>query len=315
MATAPNLSNLNHMPQLAPDCVSCLFGKAVSRYPEHATREEILTYQRRLGELLADLPDRTCGPVILERITEIHGEVFGDHSGEEIERYAAIKRHFNALMADFAAAEDLPARIRAAADPLREALGFSMTGNYIDFGAMGSVDEKHLRSMLADASDRVPADSAAYRELSSRLSTARRLTVLTDNCGEVVMDMLLISYLREAYPDLEITVILRGAPVLNDATMEDAVQIGLDRIAGIRVMGNGDRLAGTALSRISPEALAAITEADFVLAKGQGNYETLNGCGLPKCYAFLCKCSVFADRFGVPRYTGMLRWEHEDKNN
>lgn len=309
VANALHTSTPAHTPTLAPACVSCLFEKAITRYPADAPREAVLTYQRRLGALLASLPDRTCGPEILESITNIHIEVFGDHSGEEIARYAVIKRHFNALMADFAAAEDLSARIRAASDPLREALGFSMTGNYIDFGALGSVDEDQLRALLADASDRVPADSAAYADLVSRLSTARRLTFLTDNCGEVVMDMLLIDYLREAYPDLDITVILRGAPVLNDATMEDAAQIGLDRMEGIRVMGNGDRLAGTALGRISPEAREAITSADIILAKGQGNYETMNGCGLPVCYAFLCKCAVFADRFGVPRYTGMLCWD------
>ena len=308
-------SLLNHNPLLAPACVTCLFGKAIERYPAEATREEILTYQRRLGELLANLPDRTCGPAILEIITAIHAEVFGDHSDEETARYADIKRHFNALMADFAATEELPARIRAAADPLREALGYAMTGNYIDFGALGSVDEKKLSALLTDAAERVPADSEAYADLVSRLSAARRLVFLTDNCGEVVMDMLLIGYLREAYPELDITVILRGAPVLNDATMEDAAQIGLDRMEGIRVMGNGDGLAGTALGRISPEAREAITAADVILAKGQGNYETLNGCGLPICYAFLCKCSVFAERFGVSRYTGMLTWEDKDAKN
>ncbi len=299
-----------HTPPLSPMCVSCLIEKAISRYPADSPRETVLTYQRRIGELLAKLPDRICGPEILEHITDIHIEVFGDHSHEEVERYAAIKRHFNALMMDFAAAEDLSARIDASSDPLREALGYAMTGNYIDFGAVGSVDEEKLRRLLADASDRVPAGSAAYTALVARLSTARRLTYLTDNCGEVVMDMLLIDYLRRAYPDLAITVLVRGAPVLNDATMEDAAEIGLDRMAGVRVMGNGDRLAGTVLGRISPEALEAVTSADLILAKGQGNYETMNGCCLPVCYAFLCKCAVFADRFGVPRYTGMLCWEN-----
>ena len=88
--------------------------------------------------------------------------------------------------------------------------------------------------------------------------------------------------------------------------MEDARQVGLDRMDGITLLDNGDRLAGTDLTRISPEALTAITEADLVIAKGQGNYETLHGCGLNIYYDFLCKCQFFADRFGVPVYTGML---------
>ncbi len=298
-----------HTAAVSPVCVSCLLKKALDRYPADAPREVVLDYQRRLGDYLAHLPDITCGPEIQERINAIHAAVFGDHSAEEIARYAAIKHHFNALMLDFAAAEDLPARLRAASDPLREALGFAMTGNFIDFGAFDSVDESKLRDLLGDASDRVPADSPDYAALVERLAAARRLVYLTDNCGEAVMDKLLIEYLREAYPALAITVIVRGRPVLNDATMEDAVQIGLDRIPDIRVIGNGDGLAGTALSRISPEARDALTAADLILAKGQGNYETLQGCGLPICYAFLCKCALFASRFSVPLYSGMLCWE------
>ncbi len=261
--------------------------------------------------MLADLPDRTCGPEIQERINRLHADLFGDSSAEEIPHYAAVKSYFNTLMLDFAAAEELPARIRSAAEPLREALGYAMVGNYIDFGALGSVDEGKLRIMLADASERVPADSEAYAILLERLSTARELVYLTDNCGEVVMDKLLIEYLREAYPHLSITVLVRGKPILNDATREDAMEIGLDRIPGIRVMDNGDGLAGTALGRISPAARDALGAADLILAKGQGNFETLQGCGLPICYAFLCKCRLFADRFGVPMYTGMLCWESE----
>ncbi len=293
-------------PPLLPACVGCLFKKAIDAYPADCPREMILAYHRRLGELLANLPDRTCGPEVLGHINAIYAEVFGDHFAEEIERYAVIKHHFNALMMHFAAAEELPARIRRASDPLREALGYSMTGNYIDFGVLGSVDEDKLRTLLANAADRVPADASAYRDLVSELNTARRMVILADNCGEVVMDKLLVEYLHEAYPALELTVILRGSPILNDATMEDAAEIGLDRLPGIRVMSNGDGLAGTALGRISPEALAAIEAADLILSKGLGNFETLQGCGLNIYYAFLCKCQPFADRFAVPLYTGML---------
>ena len=125
------------------------------------------------------------------------------------------------------------------------------------------------------------------------------------------MDKLLIELLRELYPSLSVTVLVRGAPVLNDATMEDARQIGLDAIHGVSVMGNGDSIAGTVLERLSPEAFAAVMNADVLIAKGQGNYETLQGCGLRIYYAFLCKCQFFADRFSVPLLTGMLVRERD----
>ncbi len=302
---------IQHTPPVSPACVSCLYKKALDRYPTDAPREAVLDYYRRLGEALAHLSDCTCGPEMQECINDIYAATFGDHSAEEVARYAALKHHFNAWMLEFAASEGLADRIRAAADPLREALGYAMTGNYIDFGALGSVDEDKLRTLLRGASERVPADSPAYKRLVTRLREAKRLVYLTDNCGEVVLDKLLIEYLCAADPTLSVTVMVRGRPILNDATREDAQEVGLDRLPSVRLLDNGDGLAGTSLGRISPEALDALTSADLILSKGQGNYETLQGCGLPICYAFLCKCTLFATRFSVPLYTGMLCWEED----
>ena len=293
-------------PALHPVCVSCLIKKQIDRYPASAPREQVLTYMRRLGELMAALPDRTGGPAIMEAITDIRRQVFGDAAREVETDYPAIKRHFNALMLEAVAREGISERIMTVADPLRVALGYAMTGNFIDFGAMDSVDEAKLATLLDQSPERISPDLPAYADLRADLDTARRLTLLTGNCGEIVLDTLLAETIHRLYPDLAITVIVRGGEVLNDATMEDARQVGLDRLDGITLLDNGDRLAGTDLTRISPEALAAITDADLIIAKGQGNYETLRGCDLPIYYAFLCKCDFFASRFGVPVYTGML---------
>lgn len=92
--------------------------------------------------------------------------------------------------------------------------------------------------------------------------------------------------------------------VINDATMEDAVLVELTR--EIEVMGNGDDAAGTILGIISKEARKNIEEADMILAKGQGNFESLFGCGLNIYYLFLCKCDWFMRRFQVERYHGMF---------
>ena len=105
-------------------------------------------------------------------------------------------------------------------------------------------------------------------------------------------------------PELHITVIVRGEEVLNDATMVDAEQIGLTSI--VKVIGNGSGIAGTSMRDISKEASDLMEQADVLIAKGQGNYETLQQCGLNIYYLFLCKCMMFANRFQVPQFTGML---------
>ena len=299
-------------PPLHPACVACLVKKQIDRYPASASREDVLAYMRRLGDMMMTLTDRANGPEIMEAITDIRREVFGESAAEVEGDYAAIKRYFNRFMMDVAESMGISDTIAASPDPLRVALGYAMTGNFIDFGAMDAVDEDKLRALLASAPDRIPADSPAYLSLKEKLATASSLTLLTDNCGEVVMDKLLVMTLRRLYPDLSITVLFRGAPVLNDVTLEDARQVGFDTLNGVTVMSNGDRLAGTALHRVSQEAYDAVTGADVVISKGQGNLETLQGCGLPVYYVFLCKCKLFADRFGVPVYTGMLLREVDE---
>lgn len=302
--------SLPHTPKLSPMCVSCLVRKQIDRYPAEATREQVLTYLRRLGDLLRELPDRTCGPEILEHINAIRYELFGETARSMDGDMSAVKRYFNDYMSRLSDTLDLPGLVSAAADPLAVALSLSMGGNYIDFGAMDKVDEQEVLTLLRKlAAHPTVGECPVYAELARDLSTARRLVFLTDNCGEIVLDKLLIQTIRTRYPHLAVTVLVRGEPVLNDATLDDARQVGLFALEGVEIMGNGDSLAGTALGRISPEARTAIESADLVLAKGQGNFETLQGCGLPVYYAFLCKCDLFATRFDVPRYTGILTSE------
>ncbi len=305
-----------YTPLLNPVCVSCLVKKQIDRYPLNAPRKKVIEYLRCLGSMIADLPEHASGPEIMERISLVRRMVFGEAASAALDGdYAAIKTHFNALVQSHIEEQHLAALVAAAPDPLRAALGLSMIGNFIDFGAMDSVDESKLASLLRSGSEQVSATDPALLALAEELAGARRLVLLTDNCGEIALDALLVKTLHRLYPPLTITVVVRGAPVLNDATMTDAREVGLDHLAGVTLMDNGDCLAGTALSRVSPEALAALESADLILAKGQGNYETLQGCGLPIYYAFLCKCRLFADRFGVPLYTGMLLREPASKGD
>ena len=97
---------------------------------------------------------------------------------------------------------------------------------------------------------------------------------------------------------------MRGEAVVNDADMEDARQTGLMELG--RVLGNGNDIGGTWMEELSEEALCALKKADVILSKGQGNFETLQGCGLNVYYLFMCKCEMFTERFGVKLFDGVL---------
>ena len=107
----------------------------------------------------------------------------------------------------------------------------------------------------------------------------------TDNCGEIVTDRLLIATLRDINPDLYISVIVRGKPVLNDATLEDAKYVHMEDVAQ-KVIGNGTGMPGNVIGAISQEAMDEVENADLLISKGQGNFEGLSGCGLNIYYFF-----------------------------
>ena len=130
------------------------------------------------------------------------------------------------------------------------------------------------------------------------------MVYLTDNCGEIVLDKILIRQIMKEYPKVRVTVIVRGKPALNDATMEDARETGLSDITA--VIGNGSGITGTWLPEISEEAREMIDAADLILSKGQGNFETLQGCGKNIYYMFLCKCRLFVERFQKKQFEGVL---------
>lgn len=277
-------------------CTQCLLKKHLTNYPDTATEEERLTYIRRLFSILTDIAPGESSPVIVNRILTLQKEMF-----DQFVDYTDIKKHFNQLMLE---QEDwIYADISSATDPIRRALQYVMKGNYIDFGVLSDVNSEKLMELLSQAKDQT-IDEQIFEELMQDLTSAKNMVLLTDNCGEIVLDKLLIRTIMSQFPDLQIHVIVRGGHALNDATMEDACQVGLPDL--VKVIGNGTCLQGTYLPDISKEARDLLEQADVILSKGQGNFESLQYCGLNIYYLFLCKCDLFTKRFHTHLYNGIL---------
>ena len=188
-----------------------------------------------------------------------------------------------------------------------EMIGF---GNYIDFGAMNEVDEDTFLGLF-DRVDMQERDVPVYRSFLNACEKASEFLLITDNCGEIVLDKLMIRQLKNRFPKLHVTLLMRGKDVLNDATPADAVYFGLDALADI--VDNGLAIAGTIPSMLPEPAFKALEKADVILAKGQGNYESLSRQGYHVFYAFLCKCELFMNRFQVPKLTGIFVEETGDQ--
>ena len=282
--------------RLNDECIKCLIKKFSKDYPEGADKKSCETFTDGVLEIINTATPDKSAPELVEKIEKLRVDIFG--KGKD---FKDIKKHFNSLILSMES--EIEKKISTSPNPLETAVKYAMMGNYIDFGAMDNVDENKLLSLIDDALN-IGIPNNEFSNFQSELKSAKRIVFLTDNCGEIVFDKLLIKTIKNLYPHIELDVIVRGNEVLNDATMDDATQIGLCDIAD--VIGNGTAIAGTCIDRVSEEAKTKLTNADVIIAKGQGNFETLRFCGLNVYYIFMCKCTMFANRFNVPRFSGMF---------
>ena len=282
--------------RLTSACISCLTKGHIDKYPEGTSEEQQIEYKQRTLQILGNATENESAPMIVNKLDKLRLEMFGMNIA-----YSDIKQYFNEYV--MKKQSRIEAEVAEAEDKLMRALQYSMTGNYIDFGAMESVSEEKFEELLSNAKN-ISLDESEYLNLKKDLESAKKLVFLHDNCGEVVFDHVLIKTLKDLYPNLYITSMVRGVPVLNDATIDDARQIGLTET--VEVVGNGSTIAGTCLEDLSKEALEVVQNADVIISKGQGNFETLYGCGLNVYYLFMCKCTLFANRFHKNLFEGML---------
>lgn len=285
--------------KLSAMCIRCLIDRQEERIREFENENKKTAFMKEVAAIISSCEEYASAPYLVYRINLVYKRYFGDRFSYEKE-----KKEFNALMLSLE--EQISAKIHSEDDRekvLKNAINYARTANYIDFGVSNHVSREKLLELL-DKSVQEPLDEETYFSFTGDLDNARHLVYLTDNCGEIVADKLLIKVLKERNPNLGITVIVRGMPVLNDATLEDAEAVGLTRL--VKVIHNGNGVAGTQITLLSDEARHVLGDADLIISKGQGNFETIHGCGLNIYYLFLCKCEWFVKRFGLERLKGIF---------
>ena len=292
---------MDNVKRLRPECISCIVKGNLEKFPANTSIEKQVEYKQKLLQIIGNARDDLSSPVISKKIKQLQSEMFG-----MVDDYKEIKHHFNELMMEFETSTIKD--VEQSKEPLYRAISYAMIGNYIDFGAMDSVDETYLKELLSTASERT-FDLKQYSQLEKDLRNAKKVVYITDNCGEIVMDKVLVQTIQKLYPQANVQVLVRGYPVINDATIDDARQVGMDTIASI--VENGSDIPGTFYDYISQEAKELLDTADVILAKGQGNFETMRMCQKNVYYIFLCKCEMFARQFDVPRFTGILMNDKE----
>ncbi|MBR4203417.1 MAG: DUF89 family protein [Candidatus Methanomethylophilaceae archaeon] len=185
-------------------------------------------------------------------------------------------------------------------DKLRACLMVSVIGNIMDFGSTGGIDDPEefepIFQKLIDQGLGLD-DSDRIAEILDRPGT---IVYMFDNCGETQLDKILIRYLRSR--GKRIVGVVRGEPILNDVTAEDAIRSGLDKELD-RMLTTGTFYVGIDWNDVPEDLMEEIRGCDMILAKGMGNFESLSDevLPVPVAHVLRTKCKPVADSIGVPQ--------------
>jgi len=279
--------------KLQPECTTCIIAqvKTVTKML-HLSQMKTDAALQDTHEYLKTANYEGCTP---ESMGELWQILLG-HIGED-DPYAAIKSLCNQeAMKMVPTTRD---KIENAKDPLDISLKYAIAGNLIDYGLEHpvSIEEQNAQIDTIASTAFSIDDSQRLRDV---LSKSKTLLYLGDNAGEIVFDKLLMQQISKEFPQIAITFVVKGSAVLNDVTLSDALEVGLDSIA--RIIDNGDGSPGTVLPRTSESFQSEFAKADVVLSKGQGNFESLSG--EPKdnlFFLFTAKCDTVCAEAGVPK--------------
>lgn len=268
------------------DCYPCILSQ-LSELAKQAVggEEERHALVRRLLKLVLEADRETTPPEFAAMFHSVVTELSGID-----DPFRDIKDRSTEL--GLALLPELRRTAEAHPDPFEAAVRLAIGGNIIDYGVNPNFELHEAEKRIREVFD-LPFDRELCAEFRRRLDTAGSIFYMLDNCGEAVIDRLLI----ERYRD-KITVGVRGYPILNDVTRREAALSGIE---GVRIVDTGDRAPGGSLRHSGRELLDAMRGADVVVSKGQGNFESLDeGCERPVFFLLRVKCRVVAERVQSP---------------
>ncbi|MBI9011015.1 MAG: DUF89 family protein [Clostridiales bacterium] len=290
--------------KLRNQCIECLerevirIAKKVS--DDFAIREDIKSYG---ANVLKKYKTNVTAPYITGLVYDYAKEKSG-----VIDPYHHEKSIFNKVALEFIDQLNLNGLIQNSKDAFDTALRLSIAGNIIDFSLGKDIKKQDVKNSI-DESLHASLFGIASQELNTAIKKANRIMFISDNAGEIAFDKLLVKMMDKK----KVTYVVKGSPIVNDATMSDAVEVGMDQL--VTVIDNGAAVQGTLLDICSDSYKKAFEASDLIIAKGQANYETL-GCIFDKKIYFLlrAKCKVIADNIGCPQGSFVLLNNHVNRD-
>jgi uncharacterized protein with ATP-grasp and redox domains len=274
------------------DCIPCILRQALDA--SRLVSKDRVVHEQIMRDVLhwaSEMDLSQSPPVLAQRIHRRLRDITG-----MIDPYRVAKDRHNLIAMELIPV--LRKKVESASDPLMLAARLAIAGNIIDMGINGNLTELNIHQSVNQAlEESFFGEEEKFRQA---VFQAGSILYLADNAGEIAFDQLLVEQLSP----VRVTLVVRGAAVLNDATLEDVRTVGLDRI--VEVIHNGSDAPGTVLSDCSAEFRSRFASADLIIAKGQGNFETLSEEPGNRFHLFKVKCPVIAAYVNQPLGTQML---------
>ena len=266
------------------DCIPCFLRQALNAArlisSDPKIHERVMrNVLRKTAEMDLNQPPPAMGRLIYQMIRETSGND---------DPYKLIKDKFNKFVLGLY--PEFQQIILTADNPFEVAVRLAIAGNIIDFGVGSDIRTADIYDTVNQSLTQDLVGS--IEKFEHAVSAANKILYLGDNSGEIVFDRLLI----EQLPLEKITYAVRGYPVINDVTMDDAEATGITNL--VKVVDNGSDAPGTLLDQCSKKFQDIFSEADLIISKGQGNYESLSDIDKNIFFIFMVKCPVVASTTG-----------------
>ena len=266
-------------------CLPCLINQVVkvANITNCSNRDDLY---HQVFEQLSKIDFNKSNPEIIGMIFELVKK----HLNNE-DPYQEIRQYYNNLFLQ--SYDDFDKKINS----FKTAIKYAIIGNIIDFSPINNQEITKIDDWF-DNIDNLSLTIDHVDKLINDIKKAKTILYLGDNCGEICLDKLLLKRIKQLNPSLKIYFGVRGKPVVNDSIENDAYKVDINEYASI--ISNGDNSLGTILSRTSAQFNQIYQNCDFVIAKGQANFESLSEENKKIYFLLMVKCDVIAKYINVP---------------
>ena len=281
--------------KIQTECVPCLIKRIIFEAQECTPDKDLQTKVinnacRKFSEIY---DPKICSAELATKVHKIAYETLGDS-----DPYLSLKKQSNKIaLSLIARVEGL---IRKSDDPLKTSILCSIIGNMMDFGIAGGSSSPNV---LKENFDKTFDEGLGYDdtdELKKVLLKSKNIVFFTDNCGEIVFDKILCRELKKYNPKIFISLVVKGIPILSDATLQDAKDLKFEEVVD-EILTTSCFAVGVDFSKLPLEVINKLKKADLIICKGMANYESFSETSYhPVVYLLRTKCKPIANSMGLP---------------